>query len=203
MGVMHDDGLNADAVAGDGVYTLQVSFNESAAGQIQLQVSAAFQGMLKRVFSPLGSLMTWNRYSDSVISLIYPPGWNTSSQGKTLSLISPDRATIQASGDENDAPANFTVTLLSKPVPFDIQSFVASYNAGWFLNYPNVTSLILNGKVANVYSDTGDTANYAPVIAAFIVGDSSIALVTLNDPENDQTPTDTSVFSQVLASIAF
>jgi hypothetical protein len=51
LGVMHDDGKNNDAVAGDGVYTLQVPFNEPNAGQIQLQVSAAFQGLLKRVTS--------------------------------------------------------------------------------------------------------------------------------------------------------
>lgn len=52
MGVMHDDGLNGDAVAGDHIYTLQVSFDQSSTGEIQLEVSAAFVGQLKRVISP-------------------------------------------------------------------------------------------------------------------------------------------------------
>jgi hypothetical protein len=37
--------------AGNGAYSLQHSFNEPAAGQIQLQVSAAFQGALQRILS--------------------------------------------------------------------------------------------------------------------------------------------------------
>jgi hypothetical protein len=53
LGVMHDDGKNGDAVAGDGIYTLQVLFNEPATGQIRLQVSAAFKGSLKRTLSSL------------------------------------------------------------------------------------------------------------------------------------------------------
>jgi hypothetical protein len=48
---MHDDGQNGDAVAGDGIYTLRVPFNEAAIGQIQIQVSAAFRGVLRRVIS--------------------------------------------------------------------------------------------------------------------------------------------------------
>jgi hypothetical protein len=51
LGVMHDDGQSGDAVAGDGIYTLQVTFTEPATRQIQLEVSAAFQGLLKRVVS--------------------------------------------------------------------------------------------------------------------------------------------------------
>jgi flagellar hook assembly protein FlgD len=54
LGVMHDDGLNGDGVANDGIYALQVTLNEANGGQIQLQVSAAFLGLLQRVKSPLG-----------------------------------------------------------------------------------------------------------------------------------------------------
>jgi hypothetical protein len=57
LGVMHDDGLNGDAVAGDHIYTLQMPFNESSPSQIQFEVSAAFQGSLKRVVSPIAALV--------------------------------------------------------------------------------------------------------------------------------------------------
>jgi hypothetical protein len=48
---MHDDGTNGDAVSGDGIYTLRVALNDPNIDQIQLQVSAAFRGILKRVLS--------------------------------------------------------------------------------------------------------------------------------------------------------
>lgn len=53
LGVLHDDGQAGDLVAGDQVYTLQVTFDEGSPGQIQLQVSAAFLGQLLRVKSPV------------------------------------------------------------------------------------------------------------------------------------------------------
>ncbi len=53
LGILHDDGLNGDAVAGDHIYTLQVTLNEPQAGPISLRVSAAFPRILTRVFSPV------------------------------------------------------------------------------------------------------------------------------------------------------
>ena len=55
-GQLHDDGQNGDAIAGDGIYTLQMSVNESAVGQIQLRASAAFLGQLRRVLSPIATI---------------------------------------------------------------------------------------------------------------------------------------------------
>ena len=53
VGVMHDDGLNGDVKAEDGIYTLQFTANETAAGQFGLQCTAAFKGLLQRVKSPI------------------------------------------------------------------------------------------------------------------------------------------------------
>jgi hypothetical protein len=53
IGTMHDDGLNGDAYAGDLVFTRVVTLNSPSASQIQLQVSAAFKGVLQRVKSPI------------------------------------------------------------------------------------------------------------------------------------------------------
>ena len=49
LGLLHDDGMNGDAVAGDHVFTIQVPFTEPSVGQITLQISAAFKGQLTRV----------------------------------------------------------------------------------------------------------------------------------------------------------
>jgi hypothetical protein len=56
IGVMHDDGKNGDAVAGDGIYSLQVTFNEPLTHVIQVQASAAFRGQLKRTLPGLLNL---------------------------------------------------------------------------------------------------------------------------------------------------
>src|SRR5271165_3960865 len=52
IGIMHDDGINGDVTANDGIFTLQFPDNETAAGQFQLQCTAAFQGVIQRVKSP-------------------------------------------------------------------------------------------------------------------------------------------------------
>jgi hypothetical protein len=56
LGVMHDDGKNGDAVAGDGIFTLQISFSPATPGMLYLEVSAAFKGALQRVPSGIISL---------------------------------------------------------------------------------------------------------------------------------------------------
>jgi len=51
LGTMRDDGTNGDAVAGDKIFTLRLMVTELALGEMRLQVSAAFKGLLKRVLS--------------------------------------------------------------------------------------------------------------------------------------------------------
>jgi len=51
LGALHDDGLNGDHFGGDLVFTLVVTLNSPVASQVQLQVSAAFKGVLARVKS--------------------------------------------------------------------------------------------------------------------------------------------------------
>lgn len=51
LGQMWDDGTHGDAIAGDGIFTLAFTVNESVMGDIRLQVSAAFYKLLSRVKS--------------------------------------------------------------------------------------------------------------------------------------------------------
>lgn len=51
LGQLRDDGRSGDAVARDNIFTLRQNFIEGTAGQIQLQVSAAFRGLPRRVVS--------------------------------------------------------------------------------------------------------------------------------------------------------
>ena len=71
LGVMHDDGQYGDAVAGDQIYSLRVTFTEPISGQIRLQVSAPFRGVLRRVLSaPINIAVT----SDGTRPLPPDPG---------------------------------------------------------------------------------------------------------------------------------
>jgi len=56
LGTLHDDGLNGDAKANDGIFTLVSTFTEFAIGPISLRVSATFSGAVNHVFSPIGTL---------------------------------------------------------------------------------------------------------------------------------------------------
>jgi len=51
VGVMHDDGLNGDAVANDGVYTLL--FSAPSVAPMQLQAAAAIRAQVHRLKSPV------------------------------------------------------------------------------------------------------------------------------------------------------
>ena len=53
LGVMHDDGLNGDTTAGDGIFAYQFNANETTTGVIRLQCSAAFRGVVLRGRSPV------------------------------------------------------------------------------------------------------------------------------------------------------
>jgi hypothetical protein len=52
LGRMYDDGTHGDAIANDKTLSLRLDLHEPAAAHIQLQISAAFRGLLRRLLSP-------------------------------------------------------------------------------------------------------------------------------------------------------
>jgi hypothetical protein len=91
LGQMHDDGRDGDTVAGDHLYTLQAIFNEPTPGQIQLQVSAAFRGMLKRVVSGIVVIDTWATFTSSsgAYTVNVPPSFTTATNTFPLDPTDP------------------------------------------------------------------------------------------------------------------
>jgi len=51
LGLLRDDGLQGDVVAGDKVYTLRATLQEALPGSLKFQVSAGFKGELKRTIA--------------------------------------------------------------------------------------------------------------------------------------------------------
>lgn len=85
LGVMHDDGLNGDAVAGDGTFTLVVTLVETSPNAVLLQVSGAFQSMLQRVKSPVGSVSVLALDVNAIMGFETPAGWMATGSSGTSS----------------------------------------------------------------------------------------------------------------------
>jgi len=138
LGVMHDDGLNGDAVANNGIYTLLVPFNEGAAGQIQLEVSAAFSGRLTRTLSSQTQLTVLGILSDSVtgFTTLYQPGlFNMTTTNTPVGVFtlesSPNGVDIGGGGPEdNSAPSKsgFEIAIQGDQftaLPFNVHQWLA------------------------------------------------------------------------------
>jgi hypothetical protein len=116
LGVMRDDGTNGDAVAGDKTFSLRVNFNEATAGQIQLQVSGAFRGVLRRVSSTHSVVGVWNRLLDPALqySIAYPPELQPSAVNKKV-LFLPNPRTL-----DGDDTADIEIRILPTPLPNEL-----------------------------------------------------------------------------------
>ncbi len=111
LGVMHDDGLNGDAVAGDGIFTLLVNVTEPSTGQLFLQVSAAFQGSLLRVKSPVETVPVVVADSNAVMGFEILNDWNASSSGASETTTRTEGTSAYALKNSSNL-----VTLTSIPV---------------------------------------------------------------------------------------
>jgi hypothetical protein len=112
LGVMHDDGLNGDAVANDNTFSLQVSFNETTAGQIELQVTAAFRGVLKRILSPPVLIDVWNTIVGGAPSRLFttvsPPSWTSETLPINVANLGAAGVAI-SSADDDEGDNGITV----------------------------------------------------------------------------------------------
>lgn len=115
LGVMHDDGLEGDAAAGDNIYTLRISLNEAKVGQVQLQVSVALRGVLLRVRSDTGTL--------SVVDTIPPTLTISPADGSTVSTTAPSIQVSYSDTGSGVDPTTFAITI-------DAVSFTSQFTAG-------------------------------------------------------------------------
>jgi hypothetical protein len=97
VSLMYDDGTHGDAVAGDGIYTIRLSFDEPAPFPVVLRVSAAFKGSLLRTFS--------NPFNLGVTGL--PPTAITIASPANLAFVNASPITV--SGTVSDPAATVTV----------------------------------------------------------------------------------------------
>jgi hypothetical protein len=151
LGVMHDDGLKGDAVAGDHVYTLQVPFSEATAGQVQLQVSAAFKGQLKRVLSPIAVVQIGSVLSVSgpvVYSLTIPVGGTAAVQPTIVNIFPKNKSFDQS----HEYAGDVLVFVDSNPTNLSAADYYnGTIGVDLYSGSPTILPLTVSGHAAAKY----------------------------------------------------
>jgi len=93
LGILHDDGLGGDAVAGDRTFTLRVTLFEQSPGPITLRVSAPFRGrILRATSSPLTVSITAAATGIAILSPANPAFVNSSPITVAGTVVDPGAA---------------------------------------------------------------------------------------------------------------
>lgn len=167
---------------GNGMYSLQPAFNETTTGQIQLQVSAAFRGRLRRVTSQVIQVPVWGMVSDATSGFTapYPPGLNNLTDSNTppgtfdlesaLNGVSiggavPEGSSVSTSG--------FAIALAAKPYSisnsFDIMQYLST-------KYPNsvadasITPVTISGQRGYEVTFPGEVGGSWPIAIVYHQG---------------------------------
>jgi hypothetical protein len=176
LGVMHDDGQNGDPVSGDGIYTLQVPFDESTAGQVQLQVSAAFQGRLMRIVSTIIQVEVWGVLEDPAtgFQVLYPPGvYNTTPNGSATGTFSLSGSPVGVSMGDAGADPNLTLsgytilitTSLYNPSTFDINQWLSAEYP--YESISELTPITIGGHAAYEFQFTDGEGAGQPIVVVY------------------------------------
>lgn len=166
VGRLHDDGLNGDAFAGDGRYSIQITLNQPAATQVVYRISAAFKGLLRRVNS--ADIVIDALGNRAPVAVAGPNQAVTIGRAVTLD----GRQSFDLDGDR----ISFAWTLTSRPTgssaSLDSATLVKpSFNADVAGTY-SVSLVVSDGKDSSVPSEItlqAYTANIPPT--AVIGGD--------------------------------
>lgn len=155
LGVMHDDGKNGDAVAADGVYTLRIPFNEPTAGPMQLQVSAAFQGLLKRVTSNLFTIAVWTDVAptNSPVSFSFdiPPQWTIAQQPGVVNILPPNKSVDQS----QEYAGDYIVFIDANPNNLSPQNYYnGNIGPDLYGDASSITNFTVSGHAAVQYAQT-------------------------------------------------
>ncbi len=178
LGVLHDDGLNGDVTAGDGIYTLQFTATPASVGAITYEVTAAFRGVLLRVqtstfnvnvVTGAPSITDFNPKTGPIGTLVTITGSNFS----PYSGVAPQLTMSKLGGGTIAAPLS---SLSNTSVSFVVPTGAATGNL----------AVSLGGGVAattaqpyTLSTSTSFTVSTVPGVANLIQGQSVTYAVTL------------------------
>ncbi len=196
--------------SGNGMYTLQPTFNEATPGQIQLQVSAAFVGTLQRVLSNVVTVSAWGVLTDATsgFTALYPPN---------LYNVPPGHFALQSSAGGVDiggapppgGPVSATgYSIAITPVPYNVSS-TFDINQYLSVEYSNsyidtITSTTIGGAPGYVVTFTQEEGGGQPLAIVYHNGyayeisyDSTVYIDGFSDQQG------LSDFNQILQHFTF
>jgi len=108
---MRDDGRGGDQKPGDKNFTATLTIDEHVAGQIQLEVLAAFKGFLEPRLSSTIAVDVWNSTTTLFGTVPYPATWILEPLSNT-----PSDGIYLTDGLEDESGHGISVALINKPL---------------------------------------------------------------------------------------
>ena len=171
-GNLHDDGLNGDAVANDGTYTLQTTVLQNTPGTLIFRVSAGFQGSLTRAFS--SQLLVSVTGSSVALNILSP-----------ANLLYTSTSPVIVSGTVGDSSAAVKINGINAPVTGG--QFQASVPLAEGLNTLTAVATNTGGAVstASVQATLDTTPPHITIDSPQASGMTTAASVTVTGTAND------------------
>jgi hypothetical protein len=166
--------------AGNGIYTLDPTFNEQSTGQVQLQVSAAFKGALQRVLSNVVIVSVWGVIADptSGFKTLYPPvlydlSSTTTAFNGFLLQSSPEGVDIGGEGPEDGSNATTTgFSIVIHPIQygtsFDINAWLSTEYP--YSEIDTLTSTTVGGVLGYAVTFKNEVGAGQPTIVVYNQG---------------------------------
>jgi hypothetical protein len=171
IGVMHD--------AGNGMYTLQSTFNEPNPGQFQLQCTAAFKGLLQRVKSPSVLVTVTAPAGGGIATPMFAP------TSVPYGIATPVTITAAVTGGTPDAGSVMLQRLDSSGRVLAVLGTLADGGNGTFSIQTTFTEFALGSIFLRISATFSGAAShvFSPVATLTVTG-TAPPTVTLTSPGN-------------------
>jgi hypothetical protein len=149
---------------GGGQYAIQQTFNETTTGQIQLEVSAAFQGQLMRTTSAVTQIGVGNvlNSTSSKFSVVYPPTlYVTAAPAPSVFFLESSPTGVAMGGGapafgSSEATTGFAVTISALPYTvsgsFDINQYLSTTYPNSAADVSAITPITIGGQPGYEFS---------------------------------------------------
>lgn len=188
IGQLYDDGTHGDVTAGDHIFTAQITLDEPSVGQFQLEASAAFKGVLKRVLSLPLTIPIYQRYSQAgaPVSFGYPPFTGVPF---SIDVVSGGTAiAFDVSTGSGIMPA-FTISVAANPSRLSLNDWFSQNidSSGLLLDEQTYSSITLSDGTQGLILSGGVPSDWSggPLQEAFIMSpdDTKIAVIQISNDD--------------------
>jgi hypothetical protein len=166
---------------GGGTYSIQETLNETSAGQVQLQVSAAFRGQLKRALSPPIQIAVWNVLASAPLGFtaLYPPTLyltNTIASSVFFLDSSPGGVAIGDAIDPgtSEATSGFRIVISVAPYivsgSFDINQYLSTQYPNSVADIADMATTSISGQPGYEFTFQNEEGGGKPIAAVYYNG---------------------------------